>query len=176
MNNFRKQPWSFNVSKRIQLFFFWMEQISNPGNSSSHKLLSPFFPSESKRHSWARRKPDFLLQLSYILEIFSTFNHKWWIHPAQSLQTVHGWPLKAQWRPGILAILLSLSILCSLSIVYVSSFLYFFFFFFLFLYFIHMVDIKFLLFCNFTTAKMFNDCSRRAVFFWGYTLCLQGIW
>ena len=132
MNNFRKQPWSFNVSKRIQLFFFWMEQISNPGNSSSHKLLSPFFPSESKRHSWARRKPDFLLQLSYILEIFSTFNHKWWIHPAQSLQTVHGWPLKAQWRPGILAILLSLSILCSLSIVYVYSFLFFFLFFFCF--------------------------------------------
>ena len=107
-----------------------MEQISNPGNSSSHKLLPPIFQSESKRHSWARRKPDFLLQLSYILEIFNTFNHKWWIHPAQSLQTVHGWPLKAQWRPSILAILLSLSlssILCLLS-TFLPFFLFFLFF------------------------------------------------
>ena len=158
-----------------------MEQISNPGNSSSHKLLPPFFQSESKRHSWARRKPDFLLQLSYILEIFNTFNHKWWIHPAQSLQTVHGWPLKAQWRPSILAILLSLSLsLYPLFSVYCLLFFlslsFSFSFFFSFLYFIPMVDIRFLLFCNFTTAKMFNDFSRRAVFFWGYTLCLQGIW
>ena len=158
-----------------------MEQISNPGNSSSHKLLPPIFQSESKRHSWARRKPDFLLQLSYILEIFNTFNHKWWIHPAQSLQTVHGWPLKAQWRPSILAILLSLSLsLYPLFSVYCLLFFlslsFSFSFFFSFLYFIPMVDIRFLLFCNFTTTKLFNDCSRRAVFFWGYILCLQGVW
>ena len=154
-----------------------MEQISNPGNSSSHKLLPPIFQSESKRHSWARRKPDFLLQLSYILEIFNTFNHKWWIHPAQSLQTVHGWPLKAQWRPSILAILLSLSLsLYPLFSVYCLLFFLSLSFSFSFLYFIPMVDIRFLLFCNFTTAKLFNDCSRRAVFFWGYILCLQGVW
>ena len=103
----------FNVSNP---FFFWMEQISNLGNSSTHKLLPPFFPPESKRHSWVRRKSDFLLQLSYILESFNTFNHKWWIHPTQSFQTVHGWPFKAQWRPDILAILLSLAfVLCLLS-------------------------------------------------------------
>ena len=161
-----------------------MEQISNPGNSSSHKLLPPIFQSESKRHSWARRKPDFLLQLSYILEIFNTFNHKWWIHPAQSLQTVHGWPLKAQWRPGILAILLSLSLsLYPLFSVYCLLFFlslsFSFSFFFSFLYFIPMVDIRFLLFCNFTTAKLFNDCSRRAVFFFGLyalpTRCLINV-
>ena len=161
-----------------------MEQISNLGNSSTHKSHLPFFPSKSKRQSWARRKPDFLLQFSYILEIFSSFNHKWWIHPAQSLQTVHGWPLKAQWRPGILAILLSLyplfSIYCLLTISFFLSlsfsFFLFFFFFFSFLNFIPMVDIRFLLFCNFTTAKLFNDCSKRAVYFWGYILCLQGVW
>ena len=161
-----------------------MEQISNPGNSSSHKLLPPIFQSESKRHSWARRKPDFLLQLSYILEIFNTFNHKWWIHPAQSLQTVHGWPLKAQWRPSILAILLSLSLsLYPLFSVYCLLFFlslsFSFSFFFSFLYFIPMVDIRFLLFCNFTTAKLFNDCSRRAVFFFGLyalpTRCLINV-
>ena len=161
-----------------------MEQISNPGNSSSHKLLPPIFQSESKRHSWARRKPDFLLQLSYILEIFSTFNHKWWIHPAQSLQTVHGWPLKAQWRPSILAILLSLSLsLYPLFSVYCLLFFlslsFSFSFFFSFLYFIPMVDIRFLLFCNFTTAKLFNYCSRRAVFFFGLyalpTRCLINV-
>ena len=108
-----------------------MEQISNLGNSSTHKSHPPFFLSESKRHSWARRKSDFLLQLSYSLEIFSSFNHKWWIHPAQSFQTIHGWPLKAQWRPSILAILLSLSILCLLSVYWllVSFFLFFSFFF-----------------------------------------------
>ena len=159
-----------------------MEQISSLGNLSSHKLLPPFFPSKSKRHSWARRKPNFLLQLSYSLEIFSSFNHKWWIHPAQSLQTVHGWPLKAHWRPGILAILLSLyplfSVYCLLTISFFLSFSFSFFFFsfFSFLYFIPMVDIRFLLFCNFTTAKLFNDCSRRAVFFGGYILYLQGVW
>ena len=161
-----------------------MEQISNPGNSSSHKLLPPIFQSESKRHSWARRKPDFLLQLSYILEIFNTFNHKWWIHPAQSLQTVHGWPLKAQWRPSILAILLSLSLsLYPLFSVYCLLFFlslsFSFSFLFSFLYFIPMVDIRFLLFCNFTTAKLFNDCSRRAVFFFGLyalpTRCLINV-
>ena len=156
-----------------------MEQISNPGNSSSHKLLPPFFQSESKRHSWARRKPDFLLQLSYILEIFNTFNHKWWIHPAQSLQTVHGWPLKAQWRPSILAILLSLSLYPLFSVYCLRFFLSLSFFFFSFLYFIPMVDIRFLLFCNFTTAKLFNDCSRRAVFFFGLyalpTRCLINV-
>ena len=161
-----------------------MEQISNPGNSSSHKLLPPIFQSESKRHSWARRKPDFLLQLSYILEIFNTFNHKWWIHPAQSLQTVHGWPLKAQWRPSILAILLSLSLsLYPLFSVYCLLFFlslsFSFSFFFSFLYFIPMVDIRFLLFCNFTTAKLFNDCSRRAVYFFGLyalpTRCLINV-
>ena len=161
-----------------------MEQISNPGNSSSHKLLPPIFQSESKRHSWARRKPDFLLQLSYILEIFNTFNHKWWIHPAQSLQTVHGWPLKAQWRPSILAILLSLSLsLYPLFSVYCLLFFlslsFSFSLFFSFLYFIPMVDIRFLLFCNFTTAKLFNDCSRRAVFVFGLyalpTRCLINV-
>ena len=163
-----------------------MEQISNPGNSSSHKLLPPIFQSESKRHSWARRKPDFLLQLSYILEIFNTFNHKWWIHPAQSLQTVHGWPLKAQWRPSILAILLSLSLSLSLyplfsvyCLLFFLSLSFSFSFFFSFLYFIPMVDIRFLLFCNFTTAKLFNDCSRRAVYFFGLyalpTRCLINV-
>ena len=161
-----------------------MEQISNPGNSSSHKLLPPISQSESKRHSWARRKPDFLLQLSYILEIFNTFNHKWWIHPAQSLQTVHGWPLKAQWRPSILAILLSLSLsLYPLFSVYCLLFFlslsFSFSFFFSFLYFIPMVDIRFLLFCNFTTAKLFNGCSRRAVYFFGLyalpTRCLINV-
>ncbi|KAL4628023.1 hypothetical protein ACB092_05G208000 [Castanea dentata] len=33
-----------------------------------------------------------------------------------------------------------------------------------------MVDIRLLLFCNFTTAKLFNDCSRKAVFFGLYPL------
>ena len=57
--------------------------------------------------------------------------------------------------------------LCSLSIVYwlLVSFLYF----------IPMLNIRFLLFCNSTTAKLFNNCSRNAVLF-GATLCLQGVW
>ena len=118
------------MDRTFFFFPFWMEQISNLGNSSTHKSHSPFFPYESQSHSWARRKPDFLLQLS--LEIFNSFNHKWWIHPAQSLQTIHGRPLKAQWRPGILAILLSLYPLSTVYCLLTISFFLFFFFFFRF--------------------------------------------
>ena len=168
-----------------------MEQISNPGHSSSHKLLPPFFQSESKRHSWARRKPDFLLQLSYILEIFNTFNHKWWIHPAQSLQTIHGRPLKAQWRPGILAILLSLyplsTVYCLLTISFFVSLSFFFFFFFSFFFvffFCFFISYLWLMLDFYSFAiSLLQNCLMIAqeglcffFFFGGYILCLQGVW
>ena len=134
----------FNVSKWIQHFFFFLfgwnksqtQEFHHPTNYSCH--FSHLNPKDTPRQEETRLSFTSKAVISYSLEIFSSFNHKWWIHPAQSLQTVHGWPLKAQWRPGILAILLSLSILCSLSIVYwllVSSFLFIFLFFFCFFHF-----------------------------------------
>ena len=94
--------------------------------------------------------------------------------PSSSIPSNHPWmtiesPMEAKY---INYLSLSLAfVLCLLSIDYwllVSSFLFHFFF--SFLYFIPMLDITFLLFCNFTTAKPFNDCSRKAVSFWGYPL------
>ena len=166
-------------------FPFWMEQISNLGNSSTHKSHSPFFPYESQSHSWARRKPDFLLQLS--LEIFNSFNHKWWIHPAQSLQTIHGRPLKAQWRPGILAILLSLyplsTVYCLLTISFFVSLSFFFLFFFFFFRFFFCFFISYLwLMLDFYSfaISLLQNCLMIAqeglwFFFLGY-ICLQGVW
>ena len=153
-----------------------MEQIPNLGNSSTHKLLPPFFPFESKRHSWAKQFKK-KTRLS-----FTTLLHPWnfqyfqlqMMDPSSSIPSNHPWmtlesPMEAKY---INFLTLSLAfVLCLLSIDYwllVSSFLFHFFF--SFLYFIPMLDIRFLLFCNFTTAKPFNDCSRKAVSFWGYPL------
>ena len=163
-------------------FFFWMEQIPNLGNSSTHKLLPPFShlnPKDTPGQNSSRRKPTFFYNSPTSLEfsILSITNDgSIQLNPFKLSMDDH-------WKPngGKYNSYLTLSLafdLCLLSIIYYllttsfflsssssssSSFLSF-------LYFIPMLDIRFLLFCNFTTAKLFTDCSRKTVSFWGYPL------
>ena len=168
-----------NISKRI-LPFFWMEQVSNLRNSSTHKLLPPFFPSKSKRHSWAKKfKKKTKLSFTTLLQPWNfQYIQLQMMNPSSSIPSNCPWmTIESSMEARYISYLtLSLAFfLCLLSIVYwllASSFLLLLLlhFFLLFHYFIPMLDIRFLFFCNFTIAKLFNDCSRRVVFFWGYPL------
>ena len=114
-----------------------------------HKSLPPFFSktSKSKKQSWAKsfKKKTFvfLLQLSCILETYNLFNHKWWIHPAILLESLFS---------------LNLSIFCLVYLFIIYIYTHFFNS-------QHMLDITFLLSCNFTTASLSDNCSRNAFFF-----------
>ena len=158
-------------------FFGWNKsqtwEIHQPTNYSRH--FSHLNPKDTPRQNSSRRKPDFLLQLSYILGVFNTFNYKWWIHLAQSLQIIHGWPLKAQWRPSISTILLSS--LCSLFVVYwlltSSFFLSFSFFFHFFISYLCLI----LDFCCFAISLLQNHLmiAQERLCLFGAILCLQGV-
>ena len=173
-----------NISKRI-LPFFWMEQVSNLRNSSTHKLLPPFFPSKSKRHSWAKKfKKKTKLSFTTLLQSWNfQYIQLQMMNPSSSIPSNCPWmTIESSMEARYISYLtLSLAFfLCRLSIVYwllASSFLllllHFFFCCFIISYLCLILD-----FCSFAISLLQNCLliAQEGLCFFGATLCLQGVW